>query len=802
MDAGGPSVGERDAFSAFAAQLPESLWLGVRFEVRVEYHGGSGKASTCGVGAVDVGCYQRSATGLAAAISAHFDGQLSATIVEVSTPYALEVIVVPAAVAVGPGSDGVGGAAVPEEALIFSKVEARAWPQTEAVLAQLRTFCQLPFRLTLLRPEEDDEVRARGVQVAAPLSLIHLRLWHASSGAGTDVQTNSAGEAEVMLFPGRFFLGIASSRVSGVSGGDSAPCATHSLEDLTPDGFLVSPLFGQQAAVLLAEPRRRCTLWLRDSRGRPLPSLPMLLGRGPGATAAEELWLKTDADGLCECLLPDGDYRICGGHAIGGSGAEPEAEAAVMPFAHDLRVAGSGIEMSWVLKCRRVSVSVTLTSPSGEPIAGCPITILQAGEEVWSGHTTVQGLAVAALLAGEYQIRFQPLGHHEKSDDHPASATACLNEVLSPLVVSEEGTWSPDVFTIADKFADVTIIFVTPDGEAATHCRCTLRKTSAADDTGISLDSGDVGCVTATLQLLAAHVLEIRNDGQGSGEYEPQDLPFVASGRSIRMVVRPTLLGCIAEDRFAILVDASQPQVRKNLLRVEAGVRDALQQRLTSASKNFGGASRVSFGMLSYTSEVGHCRFGRALAAFRPSSKSFRISQRSSPSPRGTPEPRASSLPPGVALGAAGAAPRSLSRASFRSNPPESPAVFGGEGLAALTRDNIVEAAAYCGSLPGGSGEDVGIALEAAFKVPDIQAVCFVVDGRSKFSQDFLRRIKLAYYSHDSRPRLRVALVNGSPNTDAWRQLKVLSLITRGFFRSISWTTPGLMTEAARDEFD
>lgn len=580
--------------------MPNSaLWLGRRFSVRIEYYSPvrtpaaarpiiGRKDSSCAAPKPEAGKYIVRATSLQGAVVQHFDGELPVSLVPVSVPYALEVSVAP-----GPVEDpdaAEGPSEEPEAALVFSKLQARAWPQVEEVLAELRRFCQLPVYFSVFRPPEDEGARSSGGQEAedpaedaAPLRLASLRVQHPASSDGICVGTDDAGTAEVVLFPGHFLL---------------SPADASTFDEFSPGGMSLRAVFEACTAVFMARPRCWCSLSVRDHVGQPLPGFQLRVsasrpaeGRRPASQ--RQVHLQMDGEGRCDCLLPEGEYTLAG---------EGEAAASLtLPFERSLCVCTAAAEVprrvELVLTRVVFPLQVLLHTQGGGPVPSCGFTVVLLGEEILAGVTDDHGLARVELKVGTYELRFVP------------AADSPLGEVAAQLELQDNGDWSPKSVATATKTLDVTVFFVTDDGEPADHCICSVEHVQSdltCRSVSLSLqqlDSGPSAAAKAQLALFESYRLNVTEDN--SYEYEPQVLDFRVRGDTFTAVVHRSLLGRVVERRFVLVLDASGAYLQACLADAAEALRRALgQPQLLDA------AGTCSFGLIAYASSVEHWRPG------------------------------------------------------------------------------------------------------------------------------------------------------------------------------------------------
>lgn len=302
-------------------------------------------------------------------------------------------------------------------------------------------------------------------------------------------------------------------------------------------------------------------------------------------------------------------------------------------------------------------------------------------------------MASMELATGEYHLCFSP------------STGSSMDEVTARLILGENGEVSPDRIVMSTRVPEVTMFFVTPDGEPAEDCHCVIEPRDASSGPALHVDSANVGAATVQLAFFEPYTLRI--DEEDQLEYEPQALSFSVRDNTFTAVVRRSLIGRIAEQDLAVVIDTSSALVHACLAKVAAGIRSALRTLPAEAR----------FNIIAHAHEVKHW-YPRAVLA----------------------SPQA-----------------------------------------------IEEAAGFCAALPLGTGLDTCAALEAAFGPRAARAVFFITGGDAVVDELFVKRVQVAYYRHQQRPRLHTVLLEGVPGEAAWKHMQALALLTRATFRPVSW---------------
>lgn len=519
-----------------------AAWHGAHFAVRVDYFAGQGRpVGGGGTGSVpaNVGRYKQRAMAVKTAVHRHFDGMVPIDMVGVDVPYALEVLVVPR------------GQGKTQAVLVFSKLEARDWPRIQDVLLGLRRFCQLPASFRVLRPAAEG---TDGGTEGTPLTGVTLRVEHAASKTSVEVETDAAGVAETVLFPGLFKLCL---------------CGASAFAGLEPGTATLPAVFELHEETCVALPRHAVTLTLMDHLEQPLANFAMHLTRQRGSSlwghfAEEPRTLLTDAAGMCQLLLDEGSYLVRD---------DPDAAVSVLEtFEQQLRVTPGAPEASRTISivARRTifPVEVFLHTAGGVPVPGCRFTVSSFSAATVEGVTSAAGIAAAQITEGHHELRFLP------------AAGSTLSEVTVALVVRDDGATTPDRVEIRSRIAEVNVFFITPDGEPAENCQCVLLPSGGRgplpEGEAVRLDSGNVGVATARLPFFEQYALEVCKDNE---EYEAHVQPVCVQSTTCTVTVQRRLFCRVAECSFAIVVDATSSAVRGRLAEVATAVRDALERR-------------------------------------------------------------------------------------------------------------------------------------------------------------------------------------------------------------------------------
>jgi len=156
------------------------------------------------------------------------------------------------------------------------------------------------------------------------------------------------------------------------------------------------------------------------------------------------------------------------------------------------------------------------------------------------------------------------------------------------VIVSDEGVFSPRDRMVETKTVDVTLQLVTPDGEAAPGCICSLAPqfgngtASLSQEVPMRTDEG--GLATATVSLLEPYVFRVRD--MRAPEYMPQEFAFLTDRRTVTAVVARSVFGPICERQVVFVVDTSG-SMGPYLSDVKAALNMTIARQFHQSNKRF-----------------------------------------------------------------------------------------------------------------------------------------------------------------------------------------------------------------------
>lgn len=526
--------------------------------------------------------YVRCSAALTQAIEKTFDGLLRAEVVGVSSFYAMEVRVMPierlpqliplrrprqggggrlSAESIKPGTAMVQEgleATVGTEAdeigaqLIFSKINAKKWPVMTSVIADLKEFCKVDVRVTLLgqnvlqQGRQDRNRRPPSPQTAVgniskdaaaqqgrverqALSRAEI-ICTATNGDRLALCTNSRGVADAILYPGRFRFRFDE---------DSA------YDAVTPEEIEVQPEFRLQEVTLVATMKKKCTFYVVDHLNRPSANFPLRL-YNRSEPELKPILLKTKPDGKCRALLKKGEF-------VAVHGPDEDPDSAVAPLEQRFSVEQTEIPQVIKLVVHRVKIDVDimLETKFKEPVAQCPFSIRRPGdpEPRFRGISNDTGLVRAEIVPGRYQL------HLEAPEQSP------YVPFFFDFLVNEDGSFQPTKHRVNSKVVDVSMSLVTPDGEPAVGCSFSIASKfpdqESALQSEIWMRSNEAGVAKIRMGLLEPHRVRILDTGKGPQEYMPQDFTFQTDRQTVTAVVAKSIFGEIQGNSVALLLDLS-----------------------------------------------------------------------------------------------------------------------------------------------------------------------------------------------------------------------------------------------------
>ncbi|CAK0820132.1 unnamed protein product, partial [Prorocentrum cordatum] len=566
------------------------LWHGRGFFVQIERCAGiAGKVTSV---RVDEDDYAARSERLREAVEALFEGKLEVDVVDVPTPYAMEVRVMPEGLRgrhlVGRDAECVGAHTV------FSKLQCRKWPNTEHVLQELRDFCRVTVKIALigkeLKPAVTPQQRAashevhrrtpegRAAEPAArdaadaprrasaedkpvPLPCIVFHCTH-SGGQSFELHSDSAGACEALFYPGRYAL----------------RCDEQSrYERMSPSAIDVPVIFKTQRFTVTAVLKKKCTFFVVDHFGRPWGRFPLRLEQREGAGAGP-LTLWTRVNGRGRVRLSRGTYAVSYDGGPEGSCLAP-ADWPVEAFEQVFEVKETEAPQFFRVSVRRLrfTCEVVLRTRFEDPVPHCPfkVTPPNSRQLVMAGSTNSIGVATCDLPAGSFVLRLAP-------SDQSAFVLSRVE-----VEVRDDGSFSPLQATIATKTVEVDFRLVTPDGRPAPDCDFALTARFPEDGgDGLSrLRTDDRGAVRARMQLLAPHEFVVARAATPT-EYMPQSFTFQTDRREVACVVARSIFGGIAENNVLFLLDTSG-SMQVYIEDVQAALNLVLIQQFRKSSKRF-----------------------------------------------------------------------------------------------------------------------------------------------------------------------------------------------------------------------
>eukprot|EP00929_Paragymnodinium_shiwhaense_P079710 TRINITY_DN41548_c0_g1_i1.p1 TRINITY_DN41548_c0_g1~~TRINITY_DN41548_c0_g1_i1.p1 ORF type:complete len:815 (+),score=86.70 TRINITY_DN41548_c0_g1_i1:185-2629(+) len=520
--------------------------------------------------------YVRISNGIKEHLELFFDGQLPVEVIDVPTPYAMEIRIMPET---GHPSHGVVYTGVQAEALgaqtVFSKIKSKKWPKLETLRDPLIDLCCVPVQIKLLgRSIRKDRLATASVesmspgveqnQEASPLTpqaSVVLQCMHLTSGAtfSRRLTTGPDGYVETVLFPGQFAF----------------ECEEESFFDRLEPGMITVPAHSERLEVeMTVAMKKTCTLLIVDHLHRPFPKFPVYLQpREKQAPGMKPVALRTKMDGKCR-------VRVCRGIYIATYDIEPSnRQPLVHAFQQDLEVQHTDDPQFFRIVVNRIryAVEIMLRTHFGISPTAVPFVVRNShGEPVAQDlQSSEAGVASFDVPPGFYVFKLEP------SEESP------FVQAKVDIDVRADGTFHPSECKVETKNVDIRIYLVTPDGQPAPNCLFHLSPQFAEEGAGLEMafrSDGD-GVAMATIGLLEPYIFKVKHTGRVM-EYMPQLFAFQTDRRSFTVVVARAILGHIPEERVALVVDTSG-SMQVYLEDIKVAINSTLVHQFHKSKKTF-----------------------------------------------------------------------------------------------------------------------------------------------------------------------------------------------------------------------
>eukprot|EP00929_Paragymnodinium_shiwhaense_P057314 TRINITY_DN28690_c0_g1_i1.p1 TRINITY_DN28690_c0_g1~~TRINITY_DN28690_c0_g1_i1.p1 ORF type:complete len:587 (+),score=99.44 TRINITY_DN28690_c0_g1_i1:128-1888(+) len=383
--------------------------------------------------------YMQRSEALKRAVESFFDGQLHVEIVDVTTPFALEVRIMPDLCFPKDGVAYIGNEAEKHGAVtIFSKVKQKRWPQVKDLLEILKDFCRvsvrmhlqdggelhrnMPVRKSLQRPRDfpDTAIVPQGSAINfgraaaagfssskcsanwVPVPHAILTCIHPTSGSAASSRsliTDTAGRTDTALWPGIWTLAV----------DDTGVC-----DKLSVDTVVVPARFVPVEVPIVGTVKKLCTFVVLDQTGKTYPRFPIKLTPLQQHGEADATCLVTKMDGCCRARLCRGVYLASFGHDGDASGergvtppgrAEDGDESPVAEFSQEIEVQYTDVPQHFKLIVQRVlfPIEILLEGVQGR----LPFEVFtDLGRGVTAGSTNDIGLIAFEARHGKYVLQF------------------------------------------------------------------------------------------------------------------------------------------------------------------------------------------------------------------------------------------------------------------------------------------------------------------------------------------------------------------------------------------------------------
>jgi len=105
--------------------------------------------------------------------------------------------------------------------------------------------------------------------------------------------------------------------------------------------------------------------------------------------------------------------------------------------------------------------------------------------------------------------------------------------------------------------------------------------------------------------------------------------------------------------------------------------------------------------------------------------------------------------------------------------------------LVECTPSNIEDAMRFCEQIEAGGQSSMIQAIASALRLPGLEALYIVTDGKCDLGEEFLGRAKSHYFACAGRPRINTIGINCPPQRLTYRGLKALAMMTQSTFRAV-----------------
>mmetsp|Transcript_6637 Transcript_6637/g.15901 ORF Transcript_6637/g.15901 Transcript_6637/m.15901 type:complete len:802 (-) Transcript_6637:133-2538(-) len=493
--------------------------------------------------------------------------------------------------------------------LVFSKIQAKRWPNAQEVVATMKRVASIPLCMTLFGYDTgsakndkspDGILDASMVPRKTALRRVDFIVTH-RQGAKWNLCTNAEGKVTVDLYPGEFRLDFPPE-----SGYDELiPGLTTLGPGTTDDGLRLNMR-------LETSMKKRVTVFVLDQFDKPMQNWVFRI-RSLSDGLVEPVVLKTKADGKVRTHLKRGVYELAHGYVDDDAMSRSEQqdgdpmwaaaarESAVAAVRQRLEVEDSETPQVARIEVRRVrfDCEILIKTGSGEPVRDCQYVFLPYANmggrypqvdvtgQAMVGKTSQFGVIRTTLPPKKHQLEIQPL------------ETMAYVRHREDIVVSEDGVVTPCEVVCATKQVEVSLYLVMPDGEPAAGCRFMLQPWIDGQDTTEHVDTknlvtNDAGVATARMKLLEPYLFRIPRSKE-TQDYMPQCFRFQTDRSCVTAVVAKHIFGRIVENQIVLLLDVSG-SMEFFLEEMKRALNGVLANQLCGSGKHFN--------VVAYTSEV------------------------------------------------------------------------------------------------------------------------------------------------------------------------------------------------------
>eukprot|EP00811_Abedinium_folium_P010248 NODE_1947_length_2329_cov_3.673025.p1 GENE.NODE_1947_length_2329_cov_3.673025~~NODE_1947_length_2329_cov_3.673025.p1 ORF type:complete len:505 (+),score=137.59 NODE_1947_length_2329_cov_3.673025:678-2192(+) len=317
-----------------------------------------------------------------------------------------------------------------------------------------------------------------------------------------------------------------------------------------------------------------------------------------------------------------------------------------------------------------------------------------------------------------------PRGTFELRLDPPESLPFVATAV--ELRVHPDASFSPLEARVSTKTTLVEVMLVTPDGEPAPDCVFHLKSLFQASSAGTA-ESSSASDSRPPSTARAVHEMRLRSNGEGVaianlGMLEPYTFEVKPTGKADEYMPQ----------RFAFQVD------RKNvMMAVARSIFGKIQEERLCFLID------VSCSMQSYLWDVRVALQQLLVQQLHGTSKKFNLMAFSQ----------------NVEL--------------FRRSLVES------------STQNVEDGMAFCDTMVAGGTTEIVTGMTRALKLPSVEVVYLVTDGKSELKSEALEKIRQLHLSAPTQPRVRTIGINCIPRRAAWRGLEAAAELTEGSFRPV-----------------